>query len=219
MMHRVLAALRHRTVGRRAPTEGRLLIASVLHDQRNLEAHLHARCGARLEVHRDFEELVADICGFTCLARREPSCGHTLRCWTAMFLSESQITMPSLASILAGGPLVQLFDHPNVLLHLCGSRAHAAAPRLPVPRLAVEASRRYCHWAAAAAVKQLRLALLSDEPAAQLPRVFFCSASWVALDERRGSTGWPALRARREADVWSDVADHEFAVRGRALAL
>ena len=65
-----------------------------------------------------FEALVqsADIGHSSTFEAVPPSCGNTVRCWTALFLSASQINHDALYQISIGGLWHQLWNNPNCLL-------------------------------------------------------------------------------------------------------
>ena len=197
--------------GRRR-TEGRQCIEDVLMRQRNLERQLGRARDPRGLV---FEDLcvragVGDSGSFGPTDR--PSCGHTLQCWASLFLSAPQISRSRLYQLIAGGSVVQTFNNANVVLHVVRHRLELMSTKR-LPRFVLAWARGYCQTAAVASQRLLRATLMVEERASLLPRVLFCSMSWVTVP-RASSTA-----EEDEACAWEDaVFDHEFAIVKRRCA-
>lgn len=187
-----------------------------------------------------FEDLcvragVGDIQSFGPTDR--PSCGHTLQCWASIFLSAPQITRTSLYQLIAGGPIIQAFNNANVVLH-AARHMFESMSMTQLPNVMLALARGYCQSAAISGERRLRATLMEEEHACDLPRVLFCSMSWVTV--QRGSNHQPTIASTHQqqdqqqeeepsqssstavyskACTWEDeVFDHEFAIVKRRCA-
>ncbi len=176
------------TVRRVVLTEARQCIKDVFKSQNALEAILlkNPHFGS-------FESMVQkSLVGSSNLFHGHiPSCGNTLRCWTSLFLSSAQINKNSLYNIVSGGIIRQAIDNPNLSFLLA---APTLARTLPsrVSNSLLHRLPSFCSNSATKNVTELsRLLFLcgdvndTDEMIVEeeehLPRVFFCSMSWVTV--------------------------------------
>ena len=78
-----------------------------------MEGHL------KLYKNSEFEPICQGVVqnGEVIFGESDKSCGLTMRCFAAMFLSKSQITYPKISHVIDGSPLSQLCNNPNILLY------------------------------------------------------------------------------------------------------
>ena len=173
---------------RQRRTEARQCIADVLMRQQTLERQLVSASACSHPI--SFEDLcvragVGDIQSFGPTDR--PSCGHTLQCWASIFLSAPQITRTSLYQLIAGGPIIQAFNNANVVLH-AARHMFESMSMTQLPNVMLALARGYCQSAAISGERRLRATLMEEEHACDLPRVLFCSMSWVTVQRVQPST-------------------------------
>jgi len=105
------------------------------------------------------------------------SCGFTMSCMLGLFLNHTQYASRSTVGyILDGPPIFQLVSNPNILL--CSLRqliAPVVCNEVRYDAMARAISKRASIKACAA----LKFDLLQADVSNYLPRVFFCSITWI----------------------------------------
>lgn len=188
-----------------------MAIARALCRQRALERHWRAQPASPITFESRVEASNLGGCHHFGRVDQRPNCAATLRCWASLFLSAPQMNTGTLYGLVSGGAVSQLYDNPNVALFLALRKAVAVSGRQLPPSLAL-AARSYCQRQARLTAASLRETLLADDDDDYLPRVFFCSLTWVL------QSGLRLQSVAAEADLFSGTADHEFALVKRRAA-
>jgi hypothetical protein len=199
------AAMRHLfgwSEGSRAKSVARQSIARTLQRQRKLE-HLWSR----QKRSHCFEHLVAAarVGSSHSFSQPRPSCGNTMNCWASVFLRQEDINKGHIYSLISGGLFVQARNQLNLVAFSLLHALATAAGRTP-PHGAMLVLQRYFQRSAAHAVEGLRSVLLAADEDADLPRVFFCSTTWVAQGLSLPLRG-----------VDEGMRDHDFALVKRSV--
>ena len=132
-----------------------------------------------------FEDMCAatDVRGATRL-NSHVSCGNTMQCFASLFLPP---TGERMAHLLDGGMFWQLSSNPNIVfyswrVHVCtrlrsrlGLPAFSWVERDNFSRRAQSVSK----WTSSRSLDRLQRALLQVDEPQHLPRVFFCSLTWL----------------------------------------
>lgn len=148
-------------------------------------AQTSAASTARRGVGTSFEDMCAgtDVRGATRL-NSHVSCGNTMQCFASLFLPP---TGERMAQLLDGGMFWQLSSNLNIVLYswrvhvstrlrsCLGLPAFSCVERDNFSRRAQSVSK----WNSSRSLDRLQQALLQVDEPQHLPRVFFCSLTWL----------------------------------------
>jgi len=134
------------------------------------------------------------------------SCGNTVKCFASLFLSERQINGGYLHSLLSGGIFNQILNNPNVSIPYLVLSVSLKLKSI----FDIEVNRKswlptvdlFCRKKCSYNVSSFLGELLKTENPDLLPKVFFCSTSWLSLEKK----------IKAAEDLFQEMQDHEFII-------